>query len=60
MADIDPFRIGMVAVGIAAAAVMAVKVLPSLLNVLWSFVPPILILALIVWTLKAMVDKLLS
>jgi hypothetical protein len=60
MTPIDPFRIGVGAVAVAGAVVLLSKALPVLTEILWSVVPSILILALIFWVLKALVERLLS
>ena len=56
----DPFRIGLSIVAIAAGGAILSVALPVLVNVLLDLTPSVLILALIFWVLREMILKLLS
>lgn len=56
----DPFRLGIMIIAIAAAAMMLAVALPAILQTLLQFAPTVAILAFVFWILRGMIGKLLS
>ncbi len=56
----DPFRVGIAFVAIAGGVMIISAALPTLVQTLLDLIPSVLILVFIFWTIKALIEKLLS
>jgi hypothetical protein len=52
---VDPLRIRIMLAALAFAAIVAVKMLPVLFDILLGFVPGILTLSFVLWVIRAVV-----
>ena len=56
----DPFRIGLAIVAAAAAVVLVTKAIPAFVAAIWGVMPAVLLLAVIFWLFRALIQKLIS
>lgn len=56
----DPFRIGLAVILIAAGIALLTKALPELIATVLGVTPAVILLAFIFWLFRALVEKLLS
>ncbi len=56
----DPLKAGFLAIAVLGLLIAAIHIVPALLQLLLSLAPSVLILALIFWILRGMVNTLLK